>query len=56
MFSGHLLESPQARFRRSLSTPENFPAGTQKVKILFDIDREAYWDFYVGLMTKPATK
>ena len=39
--------------RRSLSTPENFPAGTQKVKILFDIDREAYWDLYVGLMTKP---
>lgn len=38
--------------RRSLSNPENFPAGTQKVKILFDIDREAYWNLYVGLMTK----
>jgi inosine-uridine nucleoside N-ribohydrolase len=38
--------------RRALSTPENFPAGAQKVKILFDIDREAYWDLYIGLMTK----
>jgi len=39
--------------RRSLSTPENFPAGTQKVKIVFDINREAFWDLFVGLMTKP---
>lgn len=39
--------------RRSLSTPENFPAGTQKVKIVFDIDREAFWDLFVALMTKP---
>ncbi len=40
--------------RRSLSTPENFPAGTQKVKIVFDINREAFWDFYVAMMTKSA--
>ena len=39
--------------RRSLATPENFPAGTQRVKIVFDIDRNAFWDLYVGLMTKP---
>jgi inosine-uridine nucleoside N-ribohydrolase len=39
--------------RRSNSTPENFPAGTQKVKIIFDINREAFWDLYVMLMTKP---
>ncbi len=38
--------------RRSFSTPENFPAGAQKVKILFDIDRAKYWDLYVSLMTK----
>lgn len=38
--------------RRSLASPENFPAGTQKVKIVFDIDRNAFWDLYVGLMTK----
>lgn len=38
--------------RRALSAPDNFPAGTQKVKILFDIDREAYWDLYVDLMTR----
>lgn len=39
--------------RRSLAAPENFPAGTQKVKILFDIDRQAYWDLFVDLMTRP---
>ncbi len=37
--------------RRSLDQPENFPAGTQKVKILFDIDRDAFWDLYVERMT-----
>ena len=39
--------------RRSLKSPENFPAGTQKVKIVFDIDREAFWNYFVGLMTMP---
>ena len=39
--------------RRSLASPENFPAGTQKVKIVFDINREAFWNLYVGLMTRP---
>ena len=39
--------------RRSFSTPENFPAGTQKVKVLFDIDRTAFWNLYVSLMIKP---
>jgi inosine-uridine nucleoside N-ribohydrolase len=39
--------------RRSLASPENFPAGTQKVKIVFDIDRDAFWDLFVNLMTKP---
>ena len=38
---------------RDLSKPENFPLGTQKVSILFDIDREKFWDLYVDLMTKP---
>jgi inosine-uridine nucleoside N-ribohydrolase len=37
---------------RDFNKPENFPAGTQKVDILFDIDREAFWDLYVDLMTK----
>lgn len=41
--------------RRSFSTPENFPAGTQRVKVLMDVDRKAFWDLYVRLMTvKPA--
>lgn len=39
--------------RRSLAHPENFPAGTQKVKIVFDIDRDAFWNLFVELMTKP---
>ena len=38
--------------RRSFDQPENFPAGTQKVKIVFDIDRNAFWDLYVDRMTK----
>jgi len=38
---------------RDLSKPENFPAGTQKASILLDINREAFWDFYISLMTKP---
>lgn len=38
--------------RRSFDEPGNFPAGTQKVKIVFDIDREAFWDLYVDLLTK----
>ena len=38
--------------RRSFANPENFPAGTQMAKVLFDIDRDAFWDLYVGLMTK----
>ena len=41
--------------RRSFANPENFPAGTQKVHVLFDIDREAFWDLYVSLITKPVT-
>ena len=38
--------------RRSFDQPENFPAGTQKVRIVFDIDREAFWDLYIDLLTK----
>ena len=32
--------------------PADFPAGTQKVKVLMDIDRKAFWDLYVDLMTR----
>ena len=38
---------------RSLENPENYPMGTQRASILFDIDREAFWDQYVDLMTRP---
>ncbi|WP_169091242.1 nucleoside hydrolase [Paenibacillus sp. PL91] len=37
---------------RDFNKPENFPSGTQKVEIVFDIDREAFWNLYVKLMTK----
>lgn len=38
--------------RRSFDQPADFPAGTQKVKVLLDIDRKAFWDLYVDLMTR----
>jgi inosine-uridine nucleoside N-ribohydrolase len=38
---------------RDLSKPGNFPAGTQKVQVLFDIDRDAFWTLVVDLMTRP---
>jgi len=38
--------------RRSFDTPTDFPAGTQKVKVLMDVDRTAFWNLYVNLMTK----
>jgi inosine-uridine nucleoside N-ribohydrolase len=38
--------------RRSLDTPTDFPAGTQKVKVLMDVDRAAFWNLYVDLMTR----
>lgn len=40
--------------RRSLDTPADFPAGTQKMKVLMDVDRQAFWDLYVDLMTRRA--
>jgi hypothetical protein len=40
---------------RSFDTPADFPAGTQKMKVLMDIDRKAFSDLYVDLMTRRAT-
>jgi purine nucleosidase len=48
---GRSIGYHQAR-RRSLAQPADFPAGTQKVKVLMDIDRKAFWDLYVDLMTR----
>lgn len=39
--------------RRSMEEPQNFPSGTQKVKIVFDIDRDAFWDLYIERLTRP---
>jgi inosine-uridine nucleoside N-ribohydrolase len=38
--------------RRSLDTPGDFPAGTQRMKVLMDVDRAAFWNLYVDLMTR----
>jgi inosine-uridine nucleoside N-ribohydrolase len=37
--------------RRDVHCPGDFPDGTQKVKVLLDIDRQGFWDLFVGLMT-----
>lgn len=36
---------------RDVETGEGMPYGVQKCDILFDIDREAFWDFYVDILT-----
>ena len=41
--------------RFALDQPSDFPAGTQKVKVLLDVDRNAFWDLYVDLMTRRMT-
>ncbi len=38
--------------QRSFDTPTDFPAGTRKMKVLMDVDRKAFWDLYVDLMTR----
>ncbi|MQA96485.1 MAG: hypothetical protein GEV11_18235 [Streptosporangiales bacterium] len=37
---------------RRRADPDDYPAGTHKVRILLDIDREAFWDLYVDLMRR----
>lgn len=39
--------------RRTLASGEGFPSGAQKVRVLFDVDRTAFWNLYVKLMTAP---
>ncbi len=39
--------------RRNSDNGEGFPAGTQKVDILFDIDRDKFWNLYTDLMGAP---
>jgi len=39
--------------RRSFATPNDFPAGTQKVKVLMAVDQPKFWDLYIDLMTRP---
>lgn len=41
--------------RRDFDNPDDFPTGTQKVDVVFDIDREKFWDLYVDTMTAPVT-
>ena len=37
---------------RDIDRPADFPAGTQRVKVVIDVDRKRFWDLFVGLMTK----
>lgn len=36
---------------RNVETGEGMPYGVQKCRVLFDIDREAFWNFYVDILT-----
>ena len=36
---------------RDVEKGEGMPYGVQKCDVLFDIDREAFWDFYVDILT-----
>lgn len=36
---------------RDVETGEGMPFGVQKCRVLFDIDRELFWDFYVDMLT-----
>ena len=38
--------------RHSLTVPANFPTGTQKVKLVLDLNQELFWDLYINLATK----
>lgn len=49
---GRSLGYDQSR-RRDLDNPDDFPTGTQKIDVVFDIDREKFWDLYVDRMTAP---
>jgi len=41
----------RASERSDMRRPADFPDGTQKVKVLMDINRPAFWDLFVALMT-----
>jgi inosine-uridine nucleoside N-ribohydrolase len=41
----------RASERREIGRPADFPDGTQKVKVLMDINRKAFWNLFVTLMT-----
>ncbi len=47
---GHLVSWPDVS-TRDTATGKGMPYGVQKVKVLFEMDEEAFWDFYVELMT-----
>ena len=38
--------------RNNMETGEGFPEGVNKAVILFEINEEAFWDFYVEILTK----
>ena len=44
--------SYRASERADLTRPGDFPQGTRKARILFDIHRKGFWDLFVELMTR----
>lgn len=41
---------------RSVEEGTGMPFGVQKCRVLFDIDREMFWDFYVEMLTADVTQ
>lgn len=48
--SGRAVSWPQ-HWLNNMETGEGFPEGVNKAYILFSIDEEAFWDFYVDLLS-----
>ena len=49
--SGRAVSWPQHRLN-NIETGEGFPEGVNKADIVFAIDEEAFWDFYVDLLSR----
>ena len=50
--SGRAVSWPR-HWLNNMETGEGFPEGVRKAVIVFSIDEEAFWDFYVELLSMP---
>jgi inosine-uridine nucleoside N-ribohydrolase len=41
----------KAHMHNNMETGEGFPEGIQRAKVLLAIDEDAFWDFYVELLS-----